>query len=940
MRNWNCSRFARTAGVTLTLLIPTTAAAATAAADTQPRSTPRAGAASTAAPQASSQIDPDSLLLFSVELDRLTLTEGLAAYGDPQDPLIPFGELTRLLEYDVDVQPTERRIIGHLGEARTSLVIDIATATARVGGRDVALSASDVAITNTDIYLRASAIDRLLPLKLEVDSSDLNIKVKPAALLPVQSRLQRLARERTLQAASNQVEDEVLRVPSPYRLISPPSFDVTASIGASSGLSQGPSSVLRYDIRSGSDLLFGGLQGYVGSNEKGSPTVARFLLERRSAEGHLLGPLHARVLGFGDVFTPALSIGPRSISGRGVALSTVPLDETNIFNRIDLRGELPIGYDVELYVNDILQGGQNTPNKGRYEFLNVPLSRGINVIRIVTYGPHGERSEQTRIVNVGGGQLKRGEMTLEFGAAQQESPLLDLSDNNPSGTTTDFVSRGRGGVRAVASVNYGLTDLITLAGGAALIPETRTKSRGLATIGARTSLFGFLTQVDVGADSTGGAGASLGLAGQVFGVSTVGRYVRLQNGFIDENGPGLDFTRPLTSRAEVSFDGNAQAFGVVLPLSFRVSRTAYADGQVDVSGSARGSATVSAALLSAGFEYTRSRAPAGADSQVLTGFFAASSYRSFKWQIRSTVDYDILPQLKPRALAITVDRDISNRASLRLGIGENLERAEEFNLAASANFHTPRGDFAITSDYNNADQSWSLGAEVSFGALFDPNRKRYQFARPGPGSGGSVAFNAFYDKNGNGRRDPGETGVADVIVEGGGVRARTDSSGQALITGIGSGPSARVNVSLERVDAGSVKAPPQIIEIQPRPGQVTTVDYPIQLTSEVLVRILLARPDGTKVGLSGVILELVDAAGRSREAKTEFDGSASFSELTGGVYRLALDEEQAKRLRMHLVKPVTIAIKGDGGFTPDVSTEVRFDPRPEDGNSGNSAVDQ
>ena len=51
--------------------------------------------------------------------------------------------------------------------------------------------------------------------------------------------------------------------------------------------------------------------------------------------------------------------------------------------------------------NDVLQGTQSTADRGQYEFLAVPLTQGVNVIRIVTYGPRGQRSEETRIINAG-----------------------------------------------------------------------------------------------------------------------------------------------------------------------------------------------------------------------------------------------------------------------------------------------------------------------------------------------------------------------------------------------------------------------------------------------------------------------------------------------------------------------------------------------------------
>ena len=46
---------------------------------------------------AAEEVDPADLLLFSVQLDSLTLSDGLAAYGDVEDPLLPVGELARRL---------------------------------------------------------------------------------------------------------------------------------------------------------------------------------------------------------------------------------------------------------------------------------------------------------------------------------------------------------------------------------------------------------------------------------------------------------------------------------------------------------------------------------------------------------------------------------------------------------------------------------------------------------------------------------------------------------------------------------------------------------------------------------------------------------------------------------------------------------------------------
>ncbi|HVI30936.1 hypothetical protein [Phenylobacterium sp.] len=918
MRNRRRRCVAWSATAALAILRATPGAAAEAAAPP----VPAPAQASVSTVDRPVEIDPASLLLLFVELDDLTLTDGLAAYDAPEDPLLPVGELTRLLEMDVEVLPAERRIIGRLGEERRSLVVDLASGTAKDGPRNVPLSLADVAVTETELYVRASALQRLLPVTFEVDPESLALKITAKELLPVQSRMQRMARRRdSLQ--NFQQKDEIFKVETPYRLFSMPAFDVAFGMGLENSENRTP---VRYDVRIGADLLYTGFQGYVGSDERGEPSTARFVLERRSIEGRLLGPLKARTIGVGDVFTPGLSVGPRSIGGRGLIISTVPLDQTNIFNRIDLRGELPLGYDVELYVNNILRSGQNTPAQGRYEFLNVPLSQGINVVRVVTYGPRGERSENTRIINVGGGVLRRGEATLEVGVVQQEEPLLVLRPPGPD----EQISPARGGWRAVGSVNYGLTSTLTLNAAAALIPTGAPDSyRQLYNVGVRTSLFGFATQVDLAYDDDDRSAVALGLAGQVFGVSTVLRHAEFQGGFIDENGPSADLTRAMSRRTEMTFDGNLEVARHVVPLSIRGLRNEYADGLVDMAASARASTTAASVLVSAGVEYQRTTG-LGNTVQRLNGYFAGSTFRGYKWQLRSTVDFEILPELKARSLAITADRDISETVALRLGLGQALDDASSFSLTAAGIFKLRMADFSVNADYNNSDQSWRLGAQLNFGLNYNPVAGGYRITRPGPGSGGSLLFEAFLDKNGNGVFDGDDQPVPNVTLEGAEVKIRTGADGRAFVTGLGAGPTGRLLVGLDEVENTQVQTPPSTIQFSPRAGSFTTVRYPMKPTGEVIVTIQLRRADGAMVGLSAAQIRLVGDNGVVLEATTEFDGSAAFQNLPVGTYRLELDPEQAQRLRMSLAAPASVTITGDGGFAPDIMAEVKFAPRPQE----------
>lgn len=711
-----------------------------------------------------------------------------------------------------------------------------------------------------------------------------------------------------------------MRVETPYQRFSPPAFDINLGVGVQDTKPHLP---LRYDVRAAADIFNANFLAYIASDEEGSPNTARATLERRSMSGRLLGPLKARVISAGDVYTPGLAIGPRSIAGRGVAFSTAQLDQASVFNRIDLRGELPLGYDVELYVNDVLVSGQSTPDQGRYEFLSVPLSAGVNIVRIVKYGPRGDRDEQTRVINVSGGLLRKGEATLEFGAVDQDEPLIRFDDRQAVAGREVFTR----GSRVVANLNYGLTQYLTLSGGVATYAARPGLQQDLVTLGARTSLFGFATQLDVAANGDGGTGATLGVAGRIMGISAVLRHSEYQGDFIDESNVAADLTRFTERRTEVSIDGNLPIGRAILPISLRAFRDEYVDGASRITFFGRASSAVGGVLYTTGLDYDRIDNGPNQRSELLSGFLALSAFRSYTWQIRGLLNYEFIPNLRARDLSVTIDRQLSEDFALRFGVSQQLYDRNGQSLFITSIRHTNRGDLSLTGEYNNSNDAWRLGVQWNFGLAWQDADRRYAITRPGPGAGGSVMLHAFLDSDGDGKFTPGEEPVPNVTVDSGDRPVVTGADGRAYLTGLGMAPVARVSVNVDRIENNAFKTLPSVVEFSPRPGAVTAIEYPIQPTGEVVVKILLRRADGERVGLSAVQVQLVNERGGVRDAVSEFDGSVIFQELPVGRYRLQLASEQATRLRMRLVEPVTVAIRGDGEVSPDLNAEVAFQER-------------
>jgi hypothetical protein len=860
-------------------------------------------------------LNPDELLLFELTLNRLQVTDALTGYQDGDRIYLPVGELARLLDLAVAVSAADGRITGSVGEARRPIFADVATGDIRVDSRATKLPPGSALKGPTDLYLTPEAIALLLGFELKVDPATLVIEVLAREKLPIEQRLDRLARLRELRG-DGPGSVETLRLDVPYRFLTAPAFDVALE---TAGDSREPKFPRRYDVRFGSDLLWSNLQGYVGSDNKGEPSNARFLLERRSPKGGVLGLTRVSA---GDTFAPSLAIGARSVGGRGLSFSSRPLEEASIFERIDLRGELPLGFDVELYVNDVLRGGQETPVQGRYEFLNVPLVRGPNVIRIVSYGPRGERFEETRVIAVGGGALAKGQFQYDFGVVQQDKPLVDL---RPAEDVLPVV--GANDLRVVGNVGYGINERLTLVGGFAAFTPTGDDARRLVTAGVRTSLLGLATQLDGAVDDNGGKGAMLGLAGQPFGLSAVGRHGEYRGDFIDESLPRGGDGRSLKRYSELGIDFTLSPFGSTVPISLRGQREQYTGGNVSLLGSTRFSTSFNQIFISAGLDFERTTSPGNPSNERLTGVLSASTFLNFSWQLRAALDYDVLPEAKARALAFTADRDIDEDSAVRFGIGQSLTESKEssFQLGYIRRFRF--GDVSLSGDYTAPRNDWRVGLQVAFSLLYDPLGGGYRVARSGAGSGGNLAIRAFVDRNANDLFDEGDEPVPNLIVEDGPNKTRSNADGIVLATGLGYGASARVQLNLDEIDVPYFTAPPSVIEFVPRAGRVGVLNYGLKPTGEALVRVV-TKLGGRTQGLSAVRLRLEREGREDNEVSTEFDGSYVFDGLVAGRYRVTLDPQQAERLGMTPVAPLEFEVPVNGGFLGNLVLEVKFAAQP------------
>lgn len=854
----------------------------------------------------------DDLLFMEVQADGYQLAETMNVYGSRAGVYVPLGEFARVLDFAVGVFPAQRRAEGWIGSRDRKLTIDLNTGVAVVNGKAITFAPGQAAIFDNDLYVRADLAEQLFPVKLRADVNAQTLTITPTEPLPFQQRLAREAR-----AAGLSQPQAVLRVQeaaAPYERFTPPAFDV--NIGgqvARDGVDQSHS----FDIRAAGDLAYAGFQGFLGSDQNGEPANARVLFERKDPDGHALGRLGATRAGLGDVFSPSMSLGAGSYGGRGFVYSTAPLETVDLATPLNLRGELPLGEEVELYVNEVLQAARSTPDQGRYEFLDVPLTFGLNTIRLVFYGPQGQTREEVRRINFGAGQVEPGKLVTRLAAIQQDRSVIELTPDGPP-------NESQGEARLEALFDYGVNTVLTVSGGVARYAPAGFEERTLGLAGLRGSLWGVAAQLDAAHDSQGGSAAALGLAARPFGVSIVGRHAEYRDGFVDETRqvgatPDSLLSRATDLRADLQWRVR-DTFS--LPLSLDLRRLERLNGTGETNAEFRTSAPIDRYYLSTSLAYADTTTLT-TRTQALIGAFDVATLVAARAQFRGGLSYTVSPETELDSAYLTADVQISERRTLRLSAVQTLGEQEATTLQAAAFWRASRFDVALTSAWESRSGEWQVGLQLGFGFAFDPAQSGYRMVRPGISAGGSMAVNAFVDANGDGRRQPGEQGVSKIVVQTPAGAAVTDRDGRIFVSGLGDGAAASMRVNLEGIDDPFLLGQTDVIRTVPRPGHTAQVDLPLQQSGEVELTVLIRRDGGPDRPLAAVNLQLIPEAGPETGpeigqkpilARSDHSGVVFIEDLPPGRYRVQLDPQQAADLGMTLIVAPIAILPTDGGF--------------------------
>jgi len=852
----------------------------------------------------------DDELILQLRIAGVASSDTLLAYGTRDGIYLPLGELARILDLAVRISDDGHYASGwFLSEDRT-LTIDLRQGRIVTAEGEWELPPGLAQAFEGELFLRSDAFADLLPLRVEPDLRAQAVLLTTLEPFPFEERLQREADRERLAARGGGGEPERWpREETPWQPLSVPMAD--AELRAVSDSTKGTRA--EGDLRLAGDLAWMTAQAYFSATTRDGLVASLVELGRRDADGDLLGPLQATEFQLGDVSTLAMPLGLRGAAGRGGFITNQQFQSASVFDQLDLRGVLPDGYEVELYRNDVLFGSTRSAVNGQYEFLEVPVDYGLNVFRLVFYGPQGQRYEEVRQVSVGDGRLAAGALEYSFGAVQRGINLLGVEG-------PDFVPlEGYGDWQAVGELTYGISSAVTGLASAAFYQEDG-RERWLAGAGLRSGLGSYAIRADVGVDDASGHAFGFGLGGRALGGAFTLSHFEYGGGFVDEvHSLSREPVRRVTEgdfNASLRLGGEGQ--GAALPLSLRARYVEFEDGRSQSRAALRASARLPGAIVSNTFEFQHNSAPGLEDFTQLFGNFDLASFNRSRTQLRGSLGYQLAPELELTHVAGEVNHALDERTMLRASAAYAFANDDiSFGLSASREFE--RFTLAFDSQYAPERDSYYVALRLGLSFGRDPLRRNLFVEGPGRASSGAIALRAFQDLDGDNRFGPGDQALPGVDFAVSNGTATTDEQGFVRLGELSNGN--RVSVQVDPATLPDIMLAPvsRGIEIVPRAGRIHTTEFPIVALSEVEGMVRFSEDAGER-GVSGLRLGLADEEGEVGDfVRTERGGYYFFERVKPGDYMLIIDPAQAERLGLCLSGEVAITVGSTGNiYTRDI----------------------
>ena len=611
---------------------------------------------------------------------------------------------------------------------------------------------------------------------------------------------------------------------------------------------------------------------------------------RTDPDGGLLGPLKATHIGIGDVEGFDSRLTGAIAAGRGAVVTNRPTTARTAFDRTRIEGDLPTGWEAELYRNGELLGFAKSDGSQRYVFEDVQLLYGENKVRVVLYGPQGQIKDREELLNVGQDNVPKGKTWYWFGANQPGRDLITL-EKPPDSTVLPKA-------QATASLEHGIDDRTSVGVLArAMLVGDRRLTFVEGTV--RRSVGGAMLEVSATRELTGGTAAHAQLLGKL-GPVYLNVEALIANDFHLRGGEAES-----SREGRISLDAPVRIGKTLVPLHGEAHLIDRTDGSRTLDAATRLSVSLDRFNLGASLGYRRDYTAQGSSPPGEFYSEMLASGRVGDVRLRGLADFDIAPGTRFKSAELSAYWSSSENSDWEAGLAydgpEKRARARLTHILRVESFA-----LALTGEAAS-DGSVAVGFNLNFS--LDP-RHGFTISRRPLAEGGMVHATVFRDLNDNGVHDPGEPLEKGALVTTGSTftQRKTDASGDVTVGGLAPYVAIPVGVDLTSLEDPSLVPQKAVQVVVPRPGVPAEVQIALVGGGDIEGALMKSG----ELGFEGIDLELLNSGGKvTQTARSDFDGFFLFDRVAYGKYSIRISAASAAAAKLAPDLGLTVEITPD-----------------------------
>ena len=813
-------------------------------------------------------------MIFVTNIQGYQLSNTINLYQDNLSGqfYLPLTEFMNLLNFNIEYNDNGN-IRGWFNNQQSKLEINLEKNKISVNRKDIPFDEDEVRVDNDELYLSLGLIEEMFGLTLDIDDKSLVLFITSSNLLPIETLVNKNKKRKNVANYKSKKEDPFILNERSFELptldfYNTTSRDFNQSINStrntSSVYTSGTALYLDYNLN---------YNNYYNSFSS-SVNTTNIKFSKTLFNKKFYG---IRYFAAGDIYSSS-SASSSTRAGRGLYFSSNNDYSINQDKTVNIDGNLPDGWEVELYYNDQLIDYRNSAINNRFEFLNVPLFLGNNTFKLVYYGPFGEIKEEYRKYDLDK-NLRVGEFSFSGSVLQNRRKVIEneyeYKSNSEMNKPTSNLNIGYGIVENL-SLNLGLSS------------ETQdtdyTKTNEYASIGGILSYQGISTEYSaIFANQTSNFAHSVSAFGNLFKSHS---FYLSYDSFNDlKTSKSYLYNNYALSRLELRYSGSIYN---VLNFFGGYEKIKYENNFYDID-----KLYIRASKNLFKRNYITLESSYNKNNNFETNHIKGALSSGYKnISLRADHEHIIYPFIGSYRSSLTIDHKPSNINFYHFA---KFSRYFSNSVTSSVNYYeygisraTRIGKFSLSASSNfNQNHSVSLFYNVSLG--YDKTLNK-PFAKPEAflTQNGNIASLVFIDNNNNGIYDEGDTPVenAKIKVNSSLYSEKSNKDGSLYTSGLATYTNSTVSLdadSLEDIMLLPKKDKHQVIL---KPGVVENLEFPLVLSGAIEGSVINYSKD---LGFASV--EIYDLNGNMLDfTEVDRDGSFTFNNIPYGNYIIKIKE--------------------------------------------------